>query len=89
MLPGTAVACLGLAGCQGDEPAGPTPSSIQAFPDPPHVDGPLTVELRSALPLMRGDRRSRPAAGRRCCARRPGRAAPYDGRGTMPRPWVA
>ena len=25
------------------------PSSVEAFPDPPHVSGPLTVELRPAL----------------------------------------
>lgn len=56
-------ACLTLAGCQGDEPADPVPSSVQAFPDPPHVDGPLTVELRPALPLMSGDRRCRSSAG--------------------------
>jgi hypothetical protein len=54
----TLAACLGLAGCRGDEPGDPAPSSIQAFPDPPHVDGPLTVELRPALLLMRGDRSS-------------------------------
>ncbi len=54
---------FGLAGCRGDEPADPAPSNIQAIPDPPYVDGPLTVELRPALPLMSGDRRCRPAAG--------------------------
>jgi len=56
-------ACLALAGCQGDEPADPTPSNVQAIADPPYVDGPLTVELRPALPLATGDRRCRPAAG--------------------------
>jgi hypothetical protein len=58
-------ASLGLSGCQGDEPAKPAPSSIEAFPDPPHVDGPLTVELRPALPLMRGERSSDGSGGYR------------------------
>jgi hypothetical protein len=63
----TLAACLGLAGCRGDEPAQPAepaPSSIQAFPDPPHVDGPLTVGLRAALPVMRGERSSHGAGYR-------------------------
>lgn len=57
-------ASLALVGCRGDEPADPAPSNVQAFPDPPYVDGPLTVELRPALPLMTGDRRCRPEQGR-------------------------
>jgi len=56
----TVAVCLVLAGCQGDEPAEPAPSSVQAFPDPPHAAGPIEVVLHPALPLMDGDRRCRP-----------------------------
>jgi hypothetical protein len=64
----TLAACLGLAGCQGDEPAVPAASGIQAFPDPPHVDGPVVVELRPALPAMTGDRRCRPGGTALLCS---------------------
>lgn len=63
---------LALAGCQGDgggdETPDAAPSSVQAFPDAPHVSGPLTVELRPALTLALGDRRCRPdpEAGQLC-----------------------
>ncbi|GAA4703943.1 hypothetical protein [Nocardioides conyzicola] len=50
------VGACALAGCQGSEEPGSTPSSIQAFPDPPHVDGPLEVMLHPALLRMSGDR---------------------------------
>jgi hypothetical protein len=62
-----AAALLALAGCQGDE-APDAPSSVEAFPQPPHVSGPLTVELRPALALAIGDRRCRPdpEAGQLC-----------------------
>jgi hypothetical protein len=57
-----AVAALALAltGCQGDDEPDAAPTSVDAFPDPPHVSGPLTVRLRPALALVTGDRRCRP-----------------------------
>ncbi|KQW47447.1 hypothetical protein ASC77_13375 [Nocardioides sp. Root1257] len=59
---------LALAGCQGDETPDAATTSVQAFPDAPHVSGPLTVELRPALSLVFDDRRCRPdpAAGQLC-----------------------
>lgn len=64
----TIAAAVALAGCQGDDPPRTAPSSVEAFPDLPHVVGPIEVELRPALPLMTGDRRCRPdpAASRLC-----------------------
>lgn len=50
-----------LTACEGDEQPGSAPSSgVQAFPDLPHVAGPIEVELHPALALMDGDRRCRP-----------------------------
>lgn len=54
---------IALGGCQQDDSPEPAPSNVQAFPEPPHVNGPLTVGMGPALPLMTGDRRCRPAAG--------------------------
>lgn len=51
---------LTLSACQGDEEPTSTPSSVQAFPEPPHAAGPIDVVLHPALPLMDGDRRCRP-----------------------------
>jgi hypothetical protein len=44
-----------LAGCSGadaDPTAADVPSSVDAFPDIPHVDGPLEVRLQPGLPLI-------------------------------------
>ena len=66
----TVVASVALSGCQGDEPPEPAPTSIEAFPDLPHLAGPLEVELHAALPLMTGDEEclADPEAGRLCSA---------------------
>jgi hypothetical protein len=56
-----------LAGCTDDQPtSGPAAEGgVQASPAPPHVAGPLPVELRPALKLTgRGD--CHPEAGRLC-----------------------
>ena len=66
-----AAVTLALTGCRGgDDTPDAAPSGVDAFPDPPHVSGPLTVELRPALSLTTGDRRCRPdpEAGQFCSA---------------------
>jgi hypothetical protein len=63
-LGGVLAATLALAGCTGGGPDEPEASStVEAFPDPPSVAGPLEVELRPALQLLSGDRRCRPDLG--------------------------
>jgi hypothetical protein len=61
-------AALALTGCRGGGADPAETSTVEAFPDPPRVAGPLAVELRPALPLVNGDRRCRPdlAGGQLC-----------------------
>ncbi|MFC6041826.1 hypothetical protein [Nocardioides hankookensis] len=67
---------LTLVGCQGDQaPQTPSPS-VEAFPDPPQVAGPLRVELRPALREMRDAESYRPLGAPR--------AAVVDEVGTAP-----
>jgi hypothetical protein len=64
----TVAAGLAIAACQGDDPPPPAPSAVEAFPDPPHVDGPITVTLRTALRQTTdgGECRADPDDGRLC-----------------------
>jgi hypothetical protein len=66
----TVAAGLVLTGCQGDDPPGPAPSRVEAFPDPPHVTGPMTVELTAALTQAtdEGECRADPVSGLLCSA---------------------
>ncbi len=55
-----AAAALGLGGCDGGGRPEATPTSVDAFPDLPHVSGPLTVGMQPALREMRDAERYRP-----------------------------
>jgi hypothetical protein len=61
---------LTVTACQGDESPRATPSTVEAFPDPPHAAGPITVRLRASLPLVTDDDECRadPGNGRLCSA---------------------
>lgn len=59
MALGVAVATAGCTDGSGSDDPAPGSSTVQAFPELPHVDGPFRVQLRPALPLLLGDRRCR------------------------------
>jgi hypothetical protein len=63
------VALLTSCSGAGQGSADDAPSSVEAFPEPPHFDGPLDVALRPALPVV-DDASCAPdaAAGRLCSA---------------------